>query len=74
MVNKRLIIGLASGVLVTTLALAGLAFAQGAAPQAQATASATPRRREGNQRPSSDELSTPPSDAPPKPMTMPRPR
>jgi polyhydroxyalkanoate synthesis regulator phasin len=41
MVNKKLIIGLASGVLVTTLALAGLAFAQGTAPQAQATAGAT---------------------------------
>ena len=40
----------------------------------QATASATPRRLAGNQRPSRVELSTPDSEAPPKPMTMPRQR
>ena len=40
----------------------------------QATAIATPMRRAGNQRPTSEALSTPPSEAPAKPMTMPRPR
>ena len=37
----------------------------------QATASATPSRCAGNQRPSSEALSTPASEAPAKPMTMP---
>ena len=37
----------------------------------QATASATPRRRAGNQRPSSPALSTPETDAPPKPSMTP---
>ncbi len=40
----------------------------------QATASATPSRRAGNQRPSSEDESTPDTQVPPKPMTMPRPR
>jgi hypothetical protein len=36
-----------------------------------ATASATPRRCAGNQRPSNEALSTPASEALAKPMTMP---
>ena len=40
----------------------------------QATASATPSRRAGNQRPSSEELNTPDSEALPNPITTPRPR
>jgi hypothetical protein len=37
----------------------------------QATASATPSRRAGNQRPSSPALSTPDTAAPPKPSMTP---
>ena len=37
----------------------------------QATASATPSRRVGNQRPSSEALSTPSTAAPPKPSMTP---
>ena len=37
----------------------------------QATASPTPSRRAGNQRPSSEALSTPDTEAPPKPSITP---
>ena len=40
----------------------------------QATAIATPRRRAGNQRPTTEALSTPLKHAVPRPMTIPRPR